>query len=295
MHGSRIALPLGAAFACAIAALAVCRAASRPERCWTAQDDPVRLADHALDRSFNADVARREIEAALAGQRRRPRPELSRPRARPQGDGRSGAGRRGSRTPIRRRRPRRAPPAASRRASSPASRRISSALPAPRSATCSCSATSATRCAKARAWRRRAGRRADPRPCRRRHRAHRRHLCLARRRRAGAGRRFGAQGGAQDRPHDRADGRNGSAARCGRSWTGRRCAAPSARPASREPAIAVRAVREAVKVEKSRDLVRMVGDVGRVQTQGRHPGRARRLAASRRVRATSRGSRGSPT
>ena len=34
-----------------------------------------------------------------------------------------------------------------------------------------------------------------------------------------------------------------------------------------EPATAARAVREAVKVEKSRDLVRMVGDVGRVQTK----------------------------
>ena len=34
-----------------------------------------------------------------------------------------------------------------------------------------------------------------------------------------------------------------------------------------EPATAVRAVREAVKVEKSRDLVRMVGDVGRVQSK----------------------------
>jgi hypothetical protein len=34
-----------------------------------------------------------------------------------------------------------------------------------------------------------------------------------------------------------------------------------------EPATAVRAVREAVKVEKSRDLMRMVGDVGRVQSK----------------------------
>ena len=37
-------------------------------------------------------------------------------------------------------------------------------------------------------------------------------------------------------------------------------------PAS-EPAAAVRAAREAVKVEKARDLVRLVGDVGRVQTR----------------------------
>jgi hypothetical protein len=34
-----------------------------------------------------------------------------------------------------------------------------------------------------------------------------------------------------------------------------------------QPATAARAVREAVKVEKSRDLVRMVGDIGRVQSK----------------------------
>jgi hypothetical protein len=34
-----------------------------------------------------------------------------------------------------------------------------------------------------------------------------------------------------------------------------------------QPALAVRAVREAVKVEKSRDLVRLVSDVGRVQSR----------------------------
>ncbi len=34
-----------------------------------------------------------------------------------------------------------------------------------------------------------------------------------------------------------------------------------------EPTTAVRGVREAVKVEKSRDLVRMVGDLGRVQSK----------------------------
>ena len=65
MHGSRIALPLGAAFACAIAALTFVPRGIEAEALLTAQDDPVRLADHALDRSFNADVARREIEAAL--------------------------------------------------------------------------------------------------------------------------------------------------------------------------------------------------------------------------------------
>ncbi len=65
MHGSRIALPLGAAFACAVAALTVVPRGIEAETLLMAQDDPVRLADHALDRSFNADVAGREIEAAL--------------------------------------------------------------------------------------------------------------------------------------------------------------------------------------------------------------------------------------
>ena len=65
MHGSRIALPLGAAFACAIAALTLVPRGIEAETLLMAQNDPVRLADHALERSFNADVARREIEAAL--------------------------------------------------------------------------------------------------------------------------------------------------------------------------------------------------------------------------------------
>jgi hypothetical protein len=65
MYGPRIALPLGAAFACVIAALTIVPRGIEAEALLTVQDDPVRLADHALDRSFNADVARREIEAAL--------------------------------------------------------------------------------------------------------------------------------------------------------------------------------------------------------------------------------------
>jgi hypothetical protein len=36
-------------------------------RQWSAADDPVKIADLALDKSFNADLATREIEAALAG------------------------------------------------------------------------------------------------------------------------------------------------------------------------------------------------------------------------------------
>jgi hypothetical protein len=66
MDGSRIALSLGAAFACAIAALTFVPRGMDAEALLRAQDDPVLLVDHALDRSFNADVARREIEAALA-------------------------------------------------------------------------------------------------------------------------------------------------------------------------------------------------------------------------------------
>ena len=98
-----------------------------------------------------------------------------------------------------------------------------------------------------------------------RHRHHRRHLCDDRRGDAGAGRAFRGEGGAQDRP-DRARGwPTGSAARCARSSTGRRSSAPAPRVA--EPAVAVRAAREAVKVEKADGLVRLVSDVGRVQTK----------------------------
>ena len=153
MHGSRIALPLGAAFACAIAALTVVPRGIEAETLLMAQDDPVRLADHALDRSFNADVAHREIEAALKAKDAdlaqsfldlaRDRNVTVDPALAARVEDANSA-----------RRPRRAPPAASRRASSSASRRISSGLPAPRSATCSCSATSAMRSAKGRAWRR---------------------------------------------------------------------------------------------------------------------------------------------
>jgi hypothetical protein len=65
MNGSRIALPLGAAFACAIAALAIVPRGIEAEALLAAQDDPVKISDHLLDRSFTAAVATREIEAAL--------------------------------------------------------------------------------------------------------------------------------------------------------------------------------------------------------------------------------------
>src|SRR5262249_47824488 len=66
MTGSRIALSLGAAVVCAVAALVAIPLAVEADTLLYAQDDPVRLADHALDRSFTAAVAAREIEAALA-------------------------------------------------------------------------------------------------------------------------------------------------------------------------------------------------------------------------------------
>jgi hypothetical protein len=48
-------------------------------------------------------------------------------------------------------------------------------------------------------------------------------------------------------------------------WTSLRSAIKGA--SLTQPAVAVRAAREAVKVEKARDLVRLVGDVGRVQSR----------------------------
>src|SRR5438045_3693164 len=66
MGGSRIAVPLGAAFACAIAALSLVPPGIESEALLQAQHDPVALADRQLSRSFNAERAKREIEAALA-------------------------------------------------------------------------------------------------------------------------------------------------------------------------------------------------------------------------------------
>jgi hypothetical protein len=66
MTGSRIALPLGLAFACAIAALAIVPRGFDAEALLAAQDDPSELTDRRLDRSFNAAVAAREIKSALA-------------------------------------------------------------------------------------------------------------------------------------------------------------------------------------------------------------------------------------
>src|SRR5262245_45470215 len=66
MTGLRIALPLALACACAIAALAVVPRGIEAEAFLHAQDDPVRLTERGLARSFKAAVAAREIEAALA-------------------------------------------------------------------------------------------------------------------------------------------------------------------------------------------------------------------------------------
>jgi hypothetical protein len=58
-------VPLCAAVLCAIAALAVVPRGIESEILLAAQDDPVKIVDHQLARSFNAEVATREIEAAL--------------------------------------------------------------------------------------------------------------------------------------------------------------------------------------------------------------------------------------
>ena len=66
MTGARIAVPLGLAVALAIAALAVAPRAFDAEFLLASRDDPVALADHAVARSLDATVLAREINAALA-------------------------------------------------------------------------------------------------------------------------------------------------------------------------------------------------------------------------------------
>ena len=66
MTGARIALPLGLAVALAIAALALLPRGFEADQLLSEQDDPVALADRAIARSFDASVAAREINAALA-------------------------------------------------------------------------------------------------------------------------------------------------------------------------------------------------------------------------------------
>lgn len=65
MTGARIAVPLGLAVALSIAILAVAPRGFEAQSLLAAQDDPAALADHAVARSFDAAVAAREINAAL--------------------------------------------------------------------------------------------------------------------------------------------------------------------------------------------------------------------------------------
>ena len=66
MTGWRTALPLGAAFFCALTAFFVVPRGFEAQSLLLAQDDPMLLADYSLDRSFDAVVADREIRSALA-------------------------------------------------------------------------------------------------------------------------------------------------------------------------------------------------------------------------------------
>jgi len=66
MTGARIAVPLVLALALVGVAFAIAPRAFEAQFLLAAQDDPVALADHAVARSFDAAVAAREIGAALA-------------------------------------------------------------------------------------------------------------------------------------------------------------------------------------------------------------------------------------
>jgi hypothetical protein len=66
MTGSRIALPLGFAVLCGLAALTTVPRGLDAQSLLLAQDDAALLADHALDRAFDATTAAREIQSALA-------------------------------------------------------------------------------------------------------------------------------------------------------------------------------------------------------------------------------------
>src|SRR5215813_96791 len=65
MNALRLILPITLACACAIAAFNVVPRGVEAQQLLYAQDDPVLLADHQLARSFSAELAAREIEAAL--------------------------------------------------------------------------------------------------------------------------------------------------------------------------------------------------------------------------------------
>jgi hypothetical protein len=65
--GPPIGTPLGLALACALVALLTVPAGLEAGTLVSLQDDPAGLADHMLDLSFDSAVANREIEAALGG------------------------------------------------------------------------------------------------------------------------------------------------------------------------------------------------------------------------------------
>ena len=115
-------------------------------------DDPARIANHALDDKFDAAVAQREIEAALAANDA----DLAQSFVDLAAAGMWRSIRRWwrrSKRQVPRQPPRGTKPKASRAASSPANRTTWLPLRAPRSAISSCSAISAMRCAKERGWR----------------------------------------------------------------------------------------------------------------------------------------------
>jgi hypothetical protein len=66
MIAARMAVPLGLAIASAVAALTLAPRAFEAQSLLAIQDDPAALADRAVAQSFNADVAASEITAALA-------------------------------------------------------------------------------------------------------------------------------------------------------------------------------------------------------------------------------------
>jgi hypothetical protein len=66
MNALRLILPITLACACAVAAFNVLPRGVEAGQLLDAQDDPVLLADHQLAREFNVELAAREIEAALA-------------------------------------------------------------------------------------------------------------------------------------------------------------------------------------------------------------------------------------
>jgi hypothetical protein len=65
MGSSRIAVPLGAAFACAIAVLSLVPRGIEAQSLLQIQDDPVALSDHQLKRAFTSERVAREMDAAL--------------------------------------------------------------------------------------------------------------------------------------------------------------------------------------------------------------------------------------